>query len=250
MYIVKRNKYRTNFSEYDIIEMYDDNLDKIIGIYSNNSFQSISYCGEKRYELFSDYSKLFDIIVSQDKIITNTLMLGGGGFSYPKYYIHKYLNRKMDVVEIDKDIIDLSYKYFYLDKLSKTESKRLKIYNLDAFDYIKNCNKKYDLVFVDLFKDDDIIMDTFELNNIKIIYNMLINNKYLIINFIQKDNKSFEKLKTCYTSINKMFRNIYMLTLSNIDFNKGFNILIICSDKDIIFEENHLYKVFNYLNFI
>jgi spermidine synthase len=44
-------------------------------------------------------------------------MLGGGGISYPHYYLNKHKNKKMDIVEINPKCIEYAKKYFYLDEL-------------------------------------------------------------------------------------------------------------------------------------
>ena len=72
-------------------------------------------------------------------------MLGGAGFSYPKYLISHYPAKTMDVVEIDEGMVELAFKYFYLDELfdeyNLYENERLKIYVMDGRGYLATTPK-------------------------------------------------------------------------------------------------------------
>ena len=71
--------------------------------------------GQTLYE----YTKMYDLMFDTEKEIKNTLLIGGAGYSYPKHYISKYIDKNMDVVEIDPMVTEIAKKYFYLDKLIK-----------------------------------------------------------------------------------------------------------------------------------
>ena len=49
--------------------------------------------------------------------INNVAMIGGAGYSYPKYYISKYTDNNMDVIEIDEKITEIAKNFFFFDKL-------------------------------------------------------------------------------------------------------------------------------------
>ena len=66
---------------------------------------------DKCNDLVYDYTKYYDLMFESSKDIKNALMIGGAGYSYPKYYISNYLDKSMDVVEIDEDITKIAKKY-------------------------------------------------------------------------------------------------------------------------------------------
>jgi len=50
---------------------------------------------------------------------TKVLMIGGGAYTYPKFYLKNFPEKKIDVVEIDPELTELAKKYFYLDTKNK-----------------------------------------------------------------------------------------------------------------------------------
>lgn len=86
----------------------------------DSGYESATYVDEdKCNELIFEYTKLYDLMFKANIDIKNTLLIGGAGYSYPKYYISHYEDKNMDVVEIDGQITEIAKKYFYLDKLIK-----------------------------------------------------------------------------------------------------------------------------------
>ena len=155
----KRNK---------VVEYTDLFGQKIRVLKNENSIYSVSIVNSNAF--YYSYLELYDFPVRLNKKCKNFLMLGAGCFTYPKYYISKYKDKKMDAIEIDKEIIAISYKYFDLDKLYNDydkNKKRLKIFNEDAYKYVKNCNKLYDVIFQDLFINNEPIKKFLSLDFIK-----------------------------------------------------------------------------------
>lgn len=74
---------------------------------------------KKKYELVSPYLDQLSYAFSFRPDIKDTLLLGGGGFAYPAYYISHYQERRIDAVEIDGDMIKAAMESFYLRDLLK-----------------------------------------------------------------------------------------------------------------------------------
>ena len=47
--------------------------------------------------------------------INRMLVLGGGGFAYPKFALMSHEGLRMDVIEYDGEITRLARRWFYLD---------------------------------------------------------------------------------------------------------------------------------------
>ena len=52
-------------------------------------------------ELVSEYSKYYNLAEYFNPDFKKTLLFGGAGYSYPKYFLETYANATIDVVEID-----------------------------------------------------------------------------------------------------------------------------------------------------
>jgi len=87
-----------------------------------------------------------------ERDISNALILGFGTGSVASILCDEY---KKDVhltgVEKDPVVIDLAKKYFHIDRY-----KDLSLHIEDAGDFVENCDKKFDLVVVDIFVGADV----------------------------------------------------------------------------------------------
>ncbi|MDR2826220.1 MAG: fused MFS/spermidine synthase [Deltaproteobacteria bacterium] len=75
------------------------------------------------------------------------LMLGGAGYSIPKYLLQTRTDIRLDVVEIDEQVTELARKYFALK-----DDPRLKIYHEDARTYLNRYKGEgYNIIMGDTF---------------------------------------------------------------------------------------------------
>lgn len=223
---------------YSVIEIIDNQNNIIRVLKSQNSNQSATYTDERKYQLYDMFSNLYDITATFKNDVSKVLMLGGGGFSYAKYYISKYSNKTMDVVEIDKRIIEVAKKYFYLEDLYNEYDKnqnRLKIFNMDAEKYILECSTKYDSILIDLFIDLIPIKKFFLMPMLEKIYDILKTDGCLCINYIIT-NSNIEDFKELYQNLQKFYSNIYIKTTELAFYNNLGNIFIICSNTNTTFK--------------
>ena len=84
---------------------------------------------------------------------TRLLMVGLGGGSLTNFLSDWFPDLKIDVVEIDEKVIEISKKYFFLQ-----ESNRYRIFQEDGRIFIKNRKQQeqYDWVILDAFKSGSI----------------------------------------------------------------------------------------------
>lgn len=84
----------------------------------DGAFQSATYVDDdKAYEPVFDYFRAYDALFDAGIPIRNTLMIGGGGYAYPKHLIATHPECRMDVVEVDPQVTLIAERYFYLDRL-------------------------------------------------------------------------------------------------------------------------------------
>ena len=63
----------------------------------DSGYESATFTDESKVnELVFDYTKFYDLMFNANIEINNTLLIGGAGYSYPKYYISHYPNKTMD----------------------------------------------------------------------------------------------------------------------------------------------------------
>ncbi|MEM0201303.1 MAG: fused MFS/spermidine synthase [Candidatus Micrarchaeaceae archaeon] len=146
------------------------------------------------------------------------LMIGLGGGAILKEITSLFENTKIDVVEINPDVIRI-YKQFFEIKNSKNNSH---IYKKDGFDFVKQKNSVYDLIILDAYEVDKIpnkfLTEEFILNS----YKSLKKNGILSINCIDTMRKDGTE-NLFISTLNKFFE-VYSLGSGFMTANK----ILIC----------------------
>jgi hypothetical protein len=98
------------------------------------------------------FEQLFDQIEIGKYDIKKVLLLGLGAGSVVDLLVNKHgLKSTVTGVELDGKVIDFAQQYFEIEKYAN-----LKIVQADAFEFVQDCNEKFDLIVVDLFVGDTV----------------------------------------------------------------------------------------------
>lgn len=188
-------------------------------------FESGTYLSEeKRYDLLFDYLKAFDGVVD----VTGTakedlLLLGGAAYQFPKHILAHYDNVNIDVVELDGKCLEIAKEYFFLQDAVDTfdkDGKRLGLFIEDAKVYIRKCDKKYDIVYNDLFAGELPVRDICTKEGIEEIYALLKDDGYYVINLMDKtDVDTANFLKAESKTLSLVFPYLYVERCSEVDEN-------------------------------
>ncbi len=197
---------------------------------------------DKCNELVNEYTKYYDLMFKSDKNINQVLMIGGAGYSYPKYYISHYSNKKMDVVEIDEKVTKIAKKYFFLDKLFKEfdldNNDRLNLITEDGRVYINKNQKKYDAILNDAFSGLSPVKTLATKEAIIKIHDSLNDGGIYLTNVISSlsgENSRFIKAEV--NTLRKVFKNVYVIPCKYKDQKELVqNNMVVATDQEIIFE--------------
>jgi len=150
---------------------------QILALVLGNADQSFMFL-DKDDDLAAEYTKYYRLGTHFNPNIKHALMIGGGGYSYPKDFLKTNPDAHLDVVEIDPKITELARKYFRLE-----DNPRLAIYHQDARDFLNKTEKKYDAIFIDVYEGDRATpfqITTFEA--VSKIYDILNKSGVVILN--------------------------------------------------------------------
>lgn len=240
-----------NFVSYDtqygrvVIYNSKKNNENVRILNIDSGYESVTYTEEDKInELALEYSEYYNLMFDANIEINDVLLIGGGGYSYPKYYISHYPEKKMDVVEIDEDITKIAKKYFYLDKLIEDydleNNKRLNFITDDGRIFLNKNTKKYDAILNDAFSGNTPAktLTTIEcIQNIKKSLNE--NGLYLsnIISALEGDDSKFIKAEVA--TLKQVFKNVYVFRCyPDDDINLPENNMVIATDDDNLTFEN------------
>lgn len=226
---------------------YEDELVRVLNI--DSGYESATYINEEKCnELIFDYTKKYDLMFKGNIEINNTLLIGGAGYSYPKYYISHYEDKTMDVVEIDGKITEIAKKYFFLDKLIKDynleENKRLNLITEDGRTYLNQNEKKYDAILNDAFSGNSPAKTLTTVEAVTKIRNSLNENGLYLTNIISSlEGKNSKFLNAEVNTLKQVFKNVYVIPCDEFEnLEKIINNMVIATDLDLNFEDAYNLK--------
>lgn len=199
-------------SLYDHIVVYDNIIQ-----FSKSSKSSVRYLISNKklyqsvmllndpYKLLFPYTMYFRLAEHFNPKLKNVLVLGGGAYSYPKYFLKNFPTGKIDVVEIDPKMTEIAKKYFFLK-----ENSHLNVYHQDARLYLNNNKKKYNAIFVDVFSTYSPPYYLTTKETVKKIFSSLQEKGVVIVNAISSLEGSDSRLfKAQYETYSSVFPQVY-----------------------------------------
>lgn len=167
------------------------------------------------------YERIYAAVTEQARPAdrpTHALMIGGGGYSYPRYYLHRWPDATMDAVEIDPAVTRAAELYFGLDR----NDPRLSIHHADGRAFLRNELKRvrggstvrpYDFVYGDAVNDYTVPhhLTTVEFN--RMVAEALSPSGVYLINLIDMyGTQSF--LGAVVNSLREVFPTVYVFCAS------------------------------------
>lgn len=162
-------------------------------------------------DLVAQYTKYYRLADYFNPNLKTALMLGGGTYSYPKDFLKRNSKATLDVVEEDPMITAVAKDFFNLK-----DSNRLNIYHEEGRYYMENNSKKYDAIFLDLFKSDSSV--PFQASTLEFLQDVngsLSENGVVISNIASSvlgDNGKF--LRAEYRTYKQIFPKVYLFLVN------------------------------------
>lgn len=182
-------------------------------------------------ELVLNYTRYYKLATHFKPDMKRALMLGGGGYSFPKYAMTHYPGVEMDVVEIDPEVTALARRFFSLGQYS-----RLKVYHEDARTFLNRARGKYDVIFGDTFNSYySIPFHLSTIETVRMLYDSLVDTGVVIANVlsaIEGDGGRF--LRAEYATFKAVFPQVYLFPVSYPnDGGKWQNVMFVALKSDI-----------------
>lgn len=228
--------YDTQYSKVEVVNRRVEG-ENIRYMLIGNGCESATYVDEdKKYELVVPYTKYYDLMYKANIDIRDALMIGGGGYSYPKYCVSHHPETTMDVVEIDEQITELAKEYFYLDDALREFNNRLNIINEDGKVFINTTDRKYDAVLNDAFTGTTPAESLTTLETVEKIHDILNPGGVYLSNIIGSRSGAYSKfLAAEVNTISQVFDYVYIVPCGDMNNEEiidttSTNNMVIASD--------------------
>lgn len=118
----------------------------------NGTFQSASYLSDGLWsELVCEYHRTMVAKIDEMGRARSVLVIGGGGYSLPKYLVTHTQRMAVTAVEIDPLITRIARERFFLGRAEGLSGERLELVNADGWQYLRESGRSFDVIINDAF---------------------------------------------------------------------------------------------------
>lgn len=110
----------------------------------DGAMQSAQYLDPRlQDELAFEYMREFEWAFRLHPAAQRVLLIGGGGFAYPRFFLKQYPEKSIDVVELSPTIVEVARDYFGLRALEAQYSDRLRVIVGDGHRYLEKLSATF-----------------------------------------------------------------------------------------------------------
>ena len=228
--------YPTIFGDAEVFVLQTEEGTPLRVLYVGGGFQSATYVGENRFQPVFAYYRAIDLVFHAGRPIRRMLMIGGGGFSYPKHLlmstdpIHRDIS--IDVVEIDPAIVEIARKHFDLDEVERLHgvqgTGRLGVIVADGAQVLRTSEPSaYDVIVNDSFDGAECTSALFSPEALSDTKRVLTAEGIYVANVVADDATE----ATPYANaLHAVFAHVYLLLCPDEEFDGSSNNLLVASD--------------------
>lgn len=229
--------------------VHDEGGDEVRVLVQGGVYQSASYVGERWAEPVFAYYRAFDDVFEAEGAmhdayghgIDRMLMLGGGGFAYPKFALMSHEGLRMDVIEYDGEITRLARRWFYLDELERTVGDRLRVITAEARSYLGVTSvghRRYDVVVSDCFGGAEPVRELATVEALRLVRGSLNAGGIYVANIVSaSEGSDVTFLRDCAAAALEVFAHAWVVPCGDAEFGGEENYLLIASDGNYAFAE-------------
>lgn len=232
--------YSSMFGEAEVFTLESESGEPVRVLNVGGGFQSATYLGAKRFEPVFEYYRAFDHMFDCENYVSTVLMLGGGGFSYPKHLLTSRKDVAIDVVEMDPVIVEIARNHFFVDELEERYGDngdgRMHIWTVDGVTYLSTMHDKiYDVIINDAFDGANPVAGLLTRLSLERAKDCLSQGGLYMLNAVIAEGDE-EILHTYMEILLEGFENIYAIRCNDEEFAGEDNWLLIASDAQHYFE--------------
>ena len=234
--LLEEHVYPTMFGNAEVFVLQTEEGAPLRVLYVGGGFQSATYLGKDRFQPVFAYYRAIDLVFGAGRPVRRMLMIGGGGFSYPKHLlmsadpIHRDVS--IDVVEIDSAIVEIARRHFDLDEVERLHGAqgtgRLGVIVADGAQALQAmAPSEYDVVVNDSFDGDECTSTLLSPDVLGDAKRVLTEAGIYVANVVAED---VAEAAPYAEALHAAFAHVYLLPCPDDDFDGSSNSLLFASD--------------------
>jgi spermidine synthase len=158
-----------------------------------------------------------------------TLVIGLGGGSVVKRMWRDYPGMRLDVVEIDPEIVEVAHRFFALP-----EDERIRVFVGDGREFVDQTPQTYDIVIVDAFDEDRVPRRLTTEEFMRAARDRLAPDGVVAYNFIGAPKGDLSKpFRGLYRTLRNVWRGVWVFAIEEGVLAEGSNLVLVASDAEV-----------------
>ena len=198
-------------------------------------YQSATYLDERRMEPVFSYYRAFDHAFSLRPDTHRVLMIGGGGYAWPKHVLATRDDVSLDVVEIDASVTEVARRWFFLDEAMASHPGRCRLITGDGRAFLEDgaasWREPYDSIVLDAFDGSEPVRALATVEAARSVHANLVLDGLALANVVSAEaGTDIEFLRDIAASFTDVFAHVYVMPCEDDPFAVEDNYLLVATD--------------------
>ena len=201
---------------------------------SGGVYQSATYLGKRRMEPTFEYYRAFGRLFDLRPDARRVLVVGGGGFAFPKMVASAHPGVRTEVVEIDPAVIGAARRWFFLDEAvarAPAGGGARRVVCDDGRAFLERGAGPYDAVVLDAFVGADPVRPLATVGALRAARRSLAPGGVLLANVVSRDGGAdVDFLRSFVATSLTVFSHVEVALATDDDHAGEDNYLVVASD--------------------
>lgn len=198
-------------------------------------YQSATYLDERRMEPVFSYYRAFDHAFSLRPDTHRVLMIGGGGYAWPKHVLATRDDVSLDVVEIDASVTEAARRWFFLDEAMAAHPGRCRLITGDGRAVLEagavSAGEPYDAIVLDAFEGAEPVRALATVEAARAVRANLVPDGLALANVVSAEaGADIEFLREIVASFAEVFAHVCVIPCEDDPFAVEDNYLLVATD--------------------
>lgn len=198
-------------------------------------YQSATYLDERRMEPVFSYYRAFDHAFSLRPDTHRVLMIGGGGYAWPKHVLATRDDVSLDVVEIDASVTEAARRWFFLDEAMALHPDRCRLITGDGRAVLEagavSAGEPYDAIVLDAFEGAEPVRALATVEAARAVRANLVPDGLALANVVSAEaGADIEFLRDIAASFAEVFDHVHVIPCEDDPFAVEDNYLLVATD--------------------
>lgn len=202
-------------------------------------WQSATYLDARRMEPVFAYYRAFDHAFSVRPGTGHVLMIGGGGYAWPKHVLATRSSARLDVVEIDPAVTRAAQRWFFLDEAIGAHPGALRLVEDDGRAYLAshaeacrmNDAPRYDAIVNDAFSGLEPVHALATVEAARLARGCLVEGGLYLANVVSAEGGAdVSFLRDVVATLGEAFAHVHVVVCADDAYAGEDNYLVIATD--------------------